>query len=157
MTKKLAVFLFAAAVFAAACNKPQEAEKPAVEEVAVTVEETIVPETTQETAQEAKDADLQEENATAENTEKAGNINDIQALFAECNTDEDCVAVYPSCCKEAFAPFFINKKYTDEFTKEFKRLSNEPTPCPKCPDTNFSGSKSVCLSGKCVEAIMDYK
>lgn len=153
MTKKLAVFLFMATVFAAACNKPQEAQQPIVEEAEVTVEETFVPETNQE----AKEAGLQEENTLAENTEKAGNINDIQALFAECNTDEDCVAVYPSCCKEAFAPFFINKQYESEFIQEFKRLSNEPTPCQQCPDTNFSGSKSVCLSGKCVEAIMDYK
>ena len=156
MTKKIAVFLFAAVVFAAACNKPQEAEKPVTEETEITVEETFVPQTNDE----VKDAGFQQETASSEDTQKAGNINDIQILFSDCNSDEDCVAIYPSCCKEAYTPFFINKTYEQEFVSEYKRISGEPETCPediKCPDTNFSGSRAACLSGKCVEALMDYK
>lgn len=156
MTKKLAVFLFAATVLAAACNKPQEAQTPVAEEAEITVEETFVPQTNDE----VKDAGLQQETASSEDTQKAGNINDIQILFSDCNNDEDCIPVYPSCCKEAYTPFFINKAYENEFLSEYKRISGEPDPCTqdiKCPDTNFAGSKAACLSGRCVEAIVDYK
>ena len=35
-----------------------------------------------------------------------------------CQEDADCAVVFPSCCKEAYAPYFVNKQYEKELIKE---------------------------------------
>ncbi len=145
-----------------AMSKPQDkisaGENAANGEVVaeeVIVEETILPQD-QEAAQPEKEIIGYE--ATEEDAAKSNSMSDIQDLFSGCETDEDCVAVYPSCCKEAYAPYFVNKQYEQELIKEYKRVSGEPEQCPevsKCPRSYFGGAKAACVSGRCLQSIFD--
>ena len=121
----------------------------------VIVEETILPQDQDNPQAGAEGSSL---NETEEEAAKSNSMSDIQDLFSGCETDEDCVAVFPSCCKEAYAPYFINKQYEQEFIKEFKRISGEPEQCPeasKCPRSYFGGAKAACVSGRCLESIFN--
>ena len=151
MKTKSAVILFAAIIALAACNQaPQSA--PEAEEVAV-AEDAIISE-----GGDVQERIFEEETAPEGEIQQSNSMIDIQNLFSGCVSSEECMAVYPSCCKEAQAPFFINKEYEQEFIQQYKRVSGEPEVCPEniqCPDKNFGGSHVVCVSGKCLEAIMD--
>lgn len=140
----LAVFT----LFAAACNKPSATEETVSAEVVV--EETVLPQDNATEAVAAEELDAE--------AETSNSMSDIQELFSGCKEDADCAVVFPSCCKEAYAPYFVNKQYEKELIKEYKRLTGEPEKCPevsKCPRSYFGGAKAACVSGRCLQSIFD--
>ena len=162
--KSIVIILAALAVIVVAWQtmSKQQTAAPAGENAAqeVLTDEDIVEETAlpqdQQTAQPEKEITSYE--ATEEDAAKSNSMSDIQDLFSGCETDDDCVAVYPSCCKEAYAPYFVNKQYEQELIKEYKRISGEPEQCPelsKCPRSYFGGAKAACVSGRCLQSIFN--
>lgn len=149
---KLMIFTAAAlTLIASACNKPA-AEGTEVDEAEVIVAETVLPQ------DEAQNGNFTEEAEVDAEAEKADNMSDIQELFSGCQEDADCAVVFPSCCKEAYAPYFVNKQYEQELIKEYKRITGEPEKCPevsKCPRSYFGGAKAACVSGRCLESLFD--
>ena len=73
-----------------------------------------------------------------------------------CNTDADCVAVFPTCCGTANPPFYINRQYKEQFTEKYKEINHEQV-CEvtlKCPISYFGmATKTKCDKNICVEAI----
>lgn len=149
---KFLAFILALTVLAACGKSP--ANEADTEEVStsesVVVEETVLPETGDSNS--FKEEDMDKEAAQSDN------MGDIQELFSGCQTDADCAVVFPSCCKEAYAPYFVNNEYKDELIKEYKRITGEPEQCPevsKCPRSSFAGAKAACVGGRCLESIFD--
>lgn len=147
---KLMIFALAALTLVCAACKQPSAEQGETVAAEVIVEETLLP---QDNAQ----GENQTEEADAE-AEKANSMSDIQELFSGCQEDADCAVVFPSCCKEAYAPYFVNKQYEKELIKEYKRITGEPEKCPevsRCPRSYFGGAKAACVSGRCLQSIFD--
>jgi len=118
------------AAFAAGCNKkPKEEQAAAEKEIAALP--VVSPESQKKTNFALVDANT-------------------------CMTNEDCVAVFPTCCGEANPPFYVNKEYQKEFIKEYKRINREET-CPvaqQCPISYFGmATKTVCKKNICIEAM----
>ncbi len=153
--KSIIIILAALAVIVVAwkaMNGPKEYLPQEISAEEVIVEETILP---REGDGPQTTSGL---NDTEEDAAKSNSMSDIQDLFSGCETDEDCVAVFPSCCKEAYAPYFVNKQYEQELIKEYKRVSGEPEQCPeasKCPRSYFGGAKAACVSGRCLQSIFN--
>ncbi len=146
---KLMIFVLAALALASACNKPA-AEGTETVDAEVIVEETVLPQDNAQGGNQAEEAEAE--------AEKTNSMSDIQELFSGCQEDADCAVVFPSCCKEAYAPYFVNKQYEKELIKEYKRITGEPEKCPevsKCPRSYFGGAKAACVSGRCLQSIFD--
>lgn len=151
---KLMIFALAALTLASAACKQPSAEQGETVAAEVIVEETVLPQDNAQGANQAEEADA---DADAE-AEKANSMSDIQELFSGCQEDADCAVVFPSCCKEAYAPYFVNKQYEKELVKEYKRITGEPEKCPEvssCPKSYFGGAKAACVSGRCLQSIFD--
>lgn len=73
-----------------------------------------------------------------------------------CLANSDCTAVYPTCCGEANPPYYVNKKYKDEFIAEYKKINKQEL-ChiaKKCPISYFGkAKKTICHRNICVEAV----
>lgn len=149
---KLMIFALAALTLASAACKQPSAEQGETVAAEVIVEETVLPQDNAQGANQAEEADADAE------AEKANSMSDIQELFSGCQEDADCAVVFPSCCKEAYAPYFVNKQYEKELIKEYKRITGEPEKCPEvssCPKSYFGGAKAACVSGRCLQSIFD--
>lgn len=149
---KLMIFALAALTLASAACKQPSAEQGETVAAEVIVEETVLPQDNAQGANQAEEADADAE------AEKANSMSDIQELFSGCQEDADCAVVFPSCCKEAYAPYFVNKQYEKELVKEYKRITGEPEKCPEvssCPKSYFGGAKAACVSGRCLQSIFD--
>lgn len=147
---KLMIFALAALTLASAACKQPSAEQGETVAAEVIVEETVLPQDNAQGANQAEEADAE--------AEKANSMSDIQELFSGCQEDEDCAVVFPSCCKKAYAPYFVNKQYEKELIKEYKRITGEPEKCPEvssCPKSYFGGAKAACVSGRCLQSIFD--
>lgn len=147
---KLMIFALAALMLASAACKQPSAEQGETVAAEVIVEETVLPQDNAQGANQAEEADAE--------AEKANSMSDIQELFSGCQEDADCAVVFPSCCKEAYAPYFVNKQYEKELVKEYKRITGEPEKCPevsRCPRSYFGGAKAACVSGRCLQSIFD--
>lgn len=147
---KLMIFALAALTLASAACKQPSAEQGETVAAEVIVEETVLPQDNVQGANQAEEADAE--------AEKANSMSDIQELFSGCQEDADCAVVFPSCCKEAYAPYFVNKQYEKELIKEYKRITGEPEKCPevsRCPRSYFGGAKAACVSGRCLQSIFD--
>lgn len=147
---KLMIFALAALTFICAACKQPSAEQGETVAAEVIVEETVLPQDNAQGGNQAEEADAE--------AEKANSMSDIQELFSGCQEDSDCAVVFPSCCKEAYAPYFVNKQYEKELIKEYKRITGEPEKCPevsKCPRSYFGGAKAACVSGRCLQSIFD--
>lgn len=147
---KLMIFALAALTLASAACKQPSAEQGETVAAEVIVEETVLPQDNAQSANQAEEADAE--------AEKANSMSDIQELFSGCQEDADCAVVFPSCCKEAYAPYFVNKQYEKELIKEYKRITGEPEKCPevsRCPRSYFGGAKAACVSGRCLQSIFD--
>lgn len=146
------IFALAALTLASAACKQPSAEQGETVAAEVIVEETVLPQDNAQGANQAEEADADAE------AEKANSMSDIQELFSGCQEDADCAVVFPSCCKEAYAPYFVNKQYEKELIKEYKRITGEPEKCPEvssCPKSYFGGAKAACVSGRCLQSIFD--
>ena len=146
------IFALAALTLASAACKQPSAEQDETVAAEVIVEETVLPQDNAQGANQAEEADADAE------AEKANSMSDIQELFSGCQEDADCAVVFPSCCKEAYAPYFVNKQYEKELVKEYKRITGEPEKCPEvssCPKSYFGGAKAACVSGRCLQSIFD--
>ena len=144
------IFALAALTLASAACKQPSAEQGETVAAEVIVEETVLPQDNAQSANQAEEADAE--------AEKANSMSDIQELFSGCQEDADCAVVFPSCCKEAYAPYFVNKQYEKELIKEYKRITGEPEKCPevsRCPRSYFGGAKAACVSGRCLQSIFD--
>lgn len=144
------IFALAALMLASAACKQPSAEQGETVAAEVIVEETVLPQDNAQGANQAEEADAE--------AEKANSMSDIQELFSGCQEDADCAVVFPSCCKEAYAPYFVNKQYEKELVKEYKRITGEPEKCPevsRCPRSYFGGAKAACVSGRCLQSIFD--
>lgn len=147
---KLMIFALAALTIASAACKQPSAEQGETVAAEVIVEETVLPQDNAQGPNQAEEADAE--------AEKANSMSDIQELFSGCQEDSDCAVVFPSCCKEAYAPYFVNKQYEKELVKEYKRITGEPEKCPevsRCPRSYFGGAKAACVSGRCLQSIFD--
>ncbi len=147
---KLMIFVLAALTLASAACKQPSAEQGETVAAEVIVEETVLPQDNAQGANQVEEADAE--------AEKANSMSDIQELFSGCQEDADCAVVFPSCCKEAYAPYFVNKQYEKELVKEYKRITGEPEKCPevsRCPRSYFGGAKAACVSGRCLQSIFD--
>lgn len=147
---KLMIFALTALTLASAACKQPSAEQGETVAAEVIVEETVLPQDNAQSANQAEEADAE--------AEKANSMSDIQELFSGCQEDADCAVVFPSCCKEAYAPYFVNKQYEKELVKEYKRITGEPEKCPevsRCPRSYFGGAKAACVSGRCLQSIFD--
>ena len=147
---KLMIFALAALTLASAACKQPSAEQGETVAAEVIVEETVLPQDNAQSANQAEEADAE--------AEKGNSMSDIQELFSGYQEDADCAVVFPSCCKEAYAPYFVNKQYEKELVKEYKRITGEPEKCPevsRCPRSYFGGAKAACVSGRCLQSIFD--
>lgn len=147
---KLMIFALAVLTLASAACKQPSAEQDETVTAEVIVEETVLPQDNAQGGNQAEETDAE--------AEKANSMSDIQELFSGCREDADCAVVFPSCCKEAYAPYFVNKQYEKELIKEYKRITGEPEKCPevsRCPRSYFGGAKAACVSGRCLQSIFD--